>query len=936
MDTLDELYARWQRNPNVSQTVALCHALRGSARGDLVEIVGSHASRQLDLTALIAAAQMYAAGGRFDDAQEVLLAAGRLAPRDGDVYRWLGEVLLRRGDAERAEKVFERAMQFGAKDPSVDAWLGRARALLNIQRESGMMGVAAEIARTEGSSSRGPAADPVPDEIETAIRKEKDLRAHVDAVKRAPAAGRPPPPLAPPRAPNAPPARAPSFSSLKTIAGGVGLDMPQTTNIGAPPGHDGALAFAGTEPFSSPAAPPQRPPPSPFAAPEPARPELPLYQPPPRPRNPSSPDSAHVPEPRDVLEALQTAGIFEPQTAGGPQAITWATPEKGKRRIGAIVALGVLAAALVGGGIGTNFYIRDKRAKQHVQAEALLAKVDATLHAGDVAALDGAEKELGSVFELESRSPHAALSWLQERAMTGLLKGGENLAFEDATERARDVGVDPKTFAFASVAAFLFQGDTAGAAAAVAKSDSIAQGDAYFQLLAGATFDRAGDARALERYAAATKLDPELFIAKVLLARANAVEGDPRVAAEIGKELKSKYPLRVEGAALIALAWARDPFRGDPPPEVKEMLDRGNVLPASLRAVPHAVRAVTALEQHKLDEAKPHLQKGLAVADTPGIASWLGSIALSTGDEQLARKAALSAVSFSAVYPPARMLAARVALLGARLDEALKAAEDLPPGSPDVAIVTATVSYEKVDGERMSRGLDALSDDAKKLPFLSPLFRGQALLAGNAGALSAEKAISMANDDAPWGDLVAMDFALDVGDLVTADKIAATWKGEPRPLRALRLARLARYQGKNEDAERLSRVALEGSTVTVRVLSERVYALVAAGKAHDAVALFKVYPNVGGSLAKWLRAYAIASNGRVDEARALLSSEEPPPALAPLPARIIAAAAYGATKDARHGNEYVRAIAHAGFANPDVATASEKLGGGRVVVRRGR
>ena len=45
--------------------------------------------------------------------------------------------------------------------------------------------------------------------------------------------------------------------------------------------------------------------------------------------------------------------------------------------------------------------------------------------------------------------------------------------------------------------------------------------------------------------------------------------------------------------------------------------------------------------------AKDEVQKGLAVADGPGVAAWLGSIALDTGDEQLARKAALAAVSFS-------------------------------------------------------------------------------------------------------------------------------------------------------------------------------------------------------------------------------------------------------------------------------------------------
>src|SRR5690606_38096532 len=80
----------------------------------LIEIVGRYAARQLDVGALLAAARMYADADRLDDAQSVLVAAGRLAPREGEVYRWLGEVLLRRGDVERAERVLEKAVQFGS------------------------------------------------------------------------------------------------------------------------------------------------------------------------------------------------------------------------------------------------------------------------------------------------------------------------------------------------------------------------------------------------------------------------------------------------------------------------------------------------------------------------------------------------------------------------------------------------------------------------------------------------------------------------------------------------------------------------------------------------------------------------------------------------------------------------------------------------------
>jgi hypothetical protein len=191
----------------------------------------------------------------------------------------------------------------------------------------------------------------------------------------------------------------------------------------------------------------------------------------------------------------------------------------------------------------------------------------------------------------------------------------------------------------------------------------------------------------------------------------------------------------------------------------------------------------------------------------------------------------------------------------------------------------------------------------------------------------------MADDEAPWADLVAMDWALDVGDVDLAKKIADQWKGGTRALRSIRLARLARYDGKLDDADKYSRAALDGGTVTIRVLSERVFTLVAMKKENEALALFKAYPNVGGPVAKWLRAYVVAAKGKMEEAKALVSQEDPPPALAPMPTRIIAAAAYAMMKDVRHGNEYARPIILAGFANPDVAFAADKLGLGKVVRR---
>ena len=938
-ETIDDLYARWQSNPSdLGFTVRMCDALSESNRADLVAIVGEHASRRLEVPALVAAARMYVSTALLDEAQTVLLAAGRLAPRDGEVFRWLGEVLLRRGDAERAEKVLERAIAFGAPVEATQ-WLDQARSLVALQLANGTDAVADELSkslppkRAPRTTKRGGMVVEE-EEAETQIKKSLELRNALDAafgqVPSAPhmaaaaVSNRLPPPTPPPMQP----VQTAGVALPPIVGVQAHMNEAGTMPFGFPPPSGRVEAPPVSQPMSQPMGPPSMPRPS---APQPPVPINPALMPAAR----IGGDGQPIPEPRDVLESLQIAGVFEPDGAVKPQGLAWDAAEKGKRRIKSYALLAGALVVLVGSGIGTLAYVRDKRAKAHLQAEADLAKVDARLAAADASTLDADEKIIGHAFELDSRSPHAALTWLHERAMLGLLKGGESVSFEDHVARAKEVGVEEKKIAFANIASFLFQNDTAGAASAIAKWDGKADDDAWYQLLAGATFERAGDARAIERYNAAAKLDPELVIAQILRGRAMAIDGDPAKAVQLAQEFRKTYPARVEGPALVALAWSRDPTHGDPPPEVKEVIDKGPALPVSLKAVPHAARAILAIEDHKYDEARPAIQTGLGLVDSPGTAAWLGSIALQAGDEQLARKAALSAVSFSAVYAPARVLAARVALLGARLDEALKAAEDLPASSPDVAVVNAAVAYEKLDAERMSRAFEALPDEAKKLPFLVALDRGRLALGGNpAAVLPSDKALDHADDEAPWSDLVAMDVALDTGDTDLADKIAAQWKAEARPLRALRLARLARYENRLEDADRFSKVAIENGTVTTRVLAERVFVLVAMSKSDQALAVFKSYPNVGGPSAKFLKAYALASHAKGEEARAILSQEEAPPTLAPLPARVYAAAAYGATKDTKRGGDYLKALAAGGWLNPDVVVAAEKTGAGKLTRKR--
>src|ERR1700723_342509 len=162
--SIDELAARWRSRPDAGTTVALCEALRSAPRVTLVEEVGARASRDHagDAAVLLAAARMYMASQRLGDAQTVLVTAGKAAPLDAQVYRFLGEVLLRRGDADRAVRVLERAVHFGASDPETRLWGERAKVFKSMQATSGM--------RAEVNVVKAPALGPPDDDDELTRR----------------------------------------------------------------------------------------------------------------------------------------------------------------------------------------------------------------------------------------------------------------------------------------------------------------------------------------------------------------------------------------------------------------------------------------------------------------------------------------------------------------------------------------------------------------------------------------------------------------------------------------------------------------------------------------------------------------------------------------------------------------------------------------------
>ncbi len=97
---------------------------------------------------MLAVGRMHLDAGFLAEAQASLVAAGKANGRDPQPFRFLGEVLLRRGDAQRAEKVLARALQFNPNDAEARLWHDRSVLYSALQKRVGVEAVAAEVLRT--------------------------------------------------------------------------------------------------------------------------------------------------------------------------------------------------------------------------------------------------------------------------------------------------------------------------------------------------------------------------------------------------------------------------------------------------------------------------------------------------------------------------------------------------------------------------------------------------------------------------------------------------------------------------------------------------------------------------------------------------------------------------------------------------------------------
>jgi tetratricopeptide (TPR) repeat protein len=916
---LNALVESWQRQPDETSTIALCEQLGTSGETHLVDQVGRRASIKFasNPTVLVAIARMYVAASRLGEAQGLLVSAGKMAPRDPEAFRWLGEVLLRRGDAERASKVLEQAMALGRSDGETYWWSNMSNSYLDLQKRSGTQAVVNALAKALMQRSLRPPPSVQPAQRPGLSSLDDDVSdTEMTVVRNDPIA------IANSRRSSVPPRLTESPRQMAGLFAPAGKSASRPPSIAPPPPRP-ALASADVDMSAADESETGRmggalPPvyerdngfPS-FALPSDGGADLVAHS-----SIPGRQSSQPIP-PREMLGALQFTGVFEPSE--GREAGTWDAPPKMRTRFS--TTLIVLTAMVVGIGIGILLYVRDVRAKHALEAKNLNAEVAALLRGGKVADLSTTETKLSQAFELDPNSAQTALLWVTNRVLRLLEAEGESQGIDSAITRARQTGVPEAELAFARIGSFIAQGDTAGAAALLPQWDGPAKKDAYYQLLAGVALERAGDLRSIERYQLAVSLDSELLPAQVMLARAVILEGDRHKGLEMVRHIRSKWQNRAETSALAALAWARDPARGPAPLEAEQTKAHKDELPVALRAVPSAVEALQSMEKNAVLDAKAAIVRALTAATTPGVATWLGSLALQMGDDALARRAALQAVSFSAVYPQARVLAARVALAGGRLDEALNAVNELDASLPDVAIVRASVAYEKLDPEGVALALERLPAEVKTRPEFAALVKAADVVRGNA-VLESAALRALAAPEIAWGDVIAIDAALDQGNLTVANELIDRFRdAKDRPPRALRVTRHLRYTERSADAEGPSNQA--ATMPTARTVVERVLVLLATNRADEARSFVAKNAQVLGSMASWVLCYIDADGPRLAESRAKAALLEPPSPMAPLLWRVVTSLAMGDLGDKKRGTPYVKNLARTFPKNPDVLIAAQ-------------
>ncbi|MCA9582832.1 MAG: tetratricopeptide repeat protein, partial [Myxococcales bacterium] len=125
---LDTRLLRFRSDPSAEDPSALARELMRAGRGpEAMEVAGEGLrSNPRNAVLLVVLGKVLLDSGDLVRAQAALLEAAKGAHPPPDAFRYLGEVLLHRGDHDRAAKVLARARALAPDDPQIRELHGRA------------------------------------------------------------------------------------------------------------------------------------------------------------------------------------------------------------------------------------------------------------------------------------------------------------------------------------------------------------------------------------------------------------------------------------------------------------------------------------------------------------------------------------------------------------------------------------------------------------------------------------------------------------------------------------------------------------------------------------------------------------------------------------------------------------------------------------------
>lgn len=653
------------------------------------------------------------------------------------------------------------------------------------------------------------------------------------------------------------------------------------------------------------------------------------------PRSPFDGPAPVTPVPPPVIPTPSTSAPAVAPSMAPPRS-GFVAPEPPRRKRRWLLALFAVVLA-VGAGVGVGGLVEfrtrgtvvtPRRPASELLGVVLTAQVDGTLARGGPADLAAAEQLLARAKEI-APGKYTSLASVRERVLSALDVDPAQPGLSSAMTDARSHGATDGELAFATMAEQLVKGDTKAALKVLAKNDAEPErkDDAYFQLVAGAVLEATGDPNGLKRYRASIEGQPRLFAADMRLVRALLLYGDTAEGRRRAGELRSRGD--AESRVLTELAKFRErPAAGTSasapasasaapsaaPAPVASTAPPATSPPGKAYPLARAVRALGLLVDATSNPAGQNvaLRVALKDADVAFVASFCAELALSLNEPGIAREAVARSLEMAPGSAAVLAMQARVLLFDGDLARMKEAAEKLTPA--DGALLGGLVAYEYGDLSKLMSLEKAAGASAAS--FLTP---ARTRIQG-AQPLTGDVIAGLSRPEVVGGDLIAADVALDAGDLDAARRVLDRWPAK-HGFFAARRARLARYEGKLDDA----RTALASAVPTKTAVIERLL-LDAETKPDRAAPPLppdeKLEPE-----RRWLEAYRdLRQGGDPVAARRVLASMKVPDDGAPLTARLAAALALGAAGDRTRAIGLTRPVLTAWPQNPDAIRAAVDSG----------